>query len=104
MLCDQIIKLLNVNKTFNASSGQCTNFKNKFYLSTVRCSIFKKSTTVYTEKELNDFTNLCIEKHKLVSSDNFYNCDEMKNNNINVSSTTIHFKGTDIAKININNN
>ena len=112
MLCDQMIKLyaidvfklLNVDKIFNASSGWCTNFKNKFYLSTVRCSIFKKSTTFYTEKELNDFTNLCIEKHKLVGSDNFYNCDEMKNNNINVSSTTIHIKGTDNAKININNN
>ena len=112
MLCDQMIKLyaidvfklLNVDKIFNASSGSSTNFKNKFYLSTVRCSIFKKSTTFYTEKELNDFTNLCIEKHKLVGSDNFYNCDEMKNNNINVSSTTIHIKGTDNAKININNN
>ncbi len=51
-------------------------------ISTVRYFIFKKSTTVYTEKELNNFTNLCIEKHKLVGSDNFYNCDEMKNNNI----------------------
>ena len=112
MLCNQMIKLyafyvfklLNVNKTFNISSRWCTNFKNKFYLSTVRCSIFKKSTTIYTETELNDFTNLCIEKYKLVGSDNFYNCDEMKNNNINVSSTTIHIKGTDNAKININNN
>ena len=28
----------------------------------------------------------------------------MKNNNINVSTTTIHIKGTDNAKININGN
>ena len=28
----------------------------------------------------------------------------MKNNNINVSSTTIHIKGTDNAKINVNGN
>ncbi len=58
MLCDQMIKLyaidvyksLNFNKNFNASSEWYTNFKNKFYLSIVRCSIFKKSTTVYSHK------------------------------------------------------
>ena len=60
MLCDQMIKLyaieqfksLNYNKFFSASSGWCTNFKNKFFLSTVRCSIYKKASTPYTEKEL----------------------------------------------------
>ena len=40
--------------------------------------------------KMNNFTNLCNEKHKLVGSDCFFNCDEMKNNNINMSSTTIH--------------
>lgn len=112
MLCNQMIKIyacdvfkkLNNNKIFNASSGWCSNLKNRFYLSTVKCSIFKKSTTIYTEKQLNEFTDLCIEKHKLVGSNYFFNCDEMKINNINVSSTTIHIKGTDNAKININGN
>ena len=112
MLCDQLIKLhalntfklINNNKTFNASSGWCSNFKNKFNLSTVKCSTFKKSTTIYSEADLNKFLSLCNEKHLLVGSENFFNCDEMKNNNINVSTTTIHIKGTDNAKININNN
>ena len=112
MLCDQLIKLhaidkfnlLKNNKIFKASSGWCFDFKNRFYLSTVRCSTCKKSTTVYTEQELNDFLELCNTKHTLVGSDNFFNCDEMKNNNINVSKTTIHIKGTDNAKINVNEN
>ena len=112
MLCDELIKLhalntfklLNNNKIFNASSGWCNTFKNKFKMSTVRCSIFRKATHPYTAKELNDFIKLCNDKHKLVGSNNFFNCDEMKNNNINVSSTTIHIKGTDNAKINVNGN
>jgi len=112
MLCDQMIKIYASNffkslqnkKIFNASSGWCSYFKNRFYLSTVKCSIFKKSTTIYTDKQLNEFNDLCIEKHKLVGSDYFFNCDEMKINNINVSSTTIHIKGTDNAKINVNGN
>jgi len=112
MLCNEMIKLhaidifksLNNNKKFNASSGWCSNYKNKYNLSTVICSVSKKSTTLYTELELNNFVKLCDEKHKLVGSDNFYNCDEIKNNNINISNTTIHIKGTDNAKININEN
>ena len=116
MLCDEIIKLYavdvfksinanNINKKiFNASSGWCYDFKNKFNLSTVKCSIFKKSTTVYSNIELNLFKKLCDVKHQIVGSDNFYNCDEMNNKNINVSKTTIHIKGTDNAKINLNGN
>lgn len=113
MLCNQMIKLhaiekhksLNDNKkNFKASSGWCSDFKNKFYLSTVKCSIFKKSTTNYSDVELNVFKKLCDVKHELVGSENFFNCNEMKNNNINVSNTTIHIKGTDNAKINVNGN
>ena len=89
MLCDEIIKLYavdvfksinanNINKKiFNASSGWCYDFKNKFNLSTVKCSIFKKSTTVYSNIELNLFKKLCDVKHQIVGSDNFYNCDEI---------------------------
>jgi len=62
MLCDELIKLhalntfklLNNNKIFNASSGWCNVFKNKFKMSTVRCSIFRKTTHPYTAKELNE--------------------------------------------------
>lgn len=112
MLCDEMIKLyaidtfksLNNNKIFNASSGWCSNYKNKYNLSTVRCSTSKKATTTYTDLELNNFLKLCNDKVKLVGPTNFYNCDELKNNNINVSKTTIHIKGTDNAKININGN
>ncbi len=112
MLCNELIKihakdkfkLLQNNKIFKASSGWCSNFKNRFNLSTVKCSIYRKSTTIYTQIELDEFTKSCNDKHKLVGSDNFFNCDEMKNNNINVSSTTIHIKGTDNAKINVNQN
>jgi len=112
MLCNELIKIhanntfkLNYNnKNFKASIGWCTDFKNRFNLSTVRCSIFKKATTVYSEVELNIFKKLCDVKHNLVGSDNFFNCDEMKNNNINVSNTTIHIKGSDNAKINVNGN
>ena len=75
MLCDQMIKIhavnvfkkLNNNKVFNASSGWCTTYKKRWHLSTVRCSTFKKATTVYSKKELNDFLILCNEKHKLYS-------------------------------------
>ena len=112
MLCDEMIKLyaintfksLNNNKNFNASSGWCSNYKNKYNLSTVRCSTSKKATTTYTDLELNDFLKSCNDKLKLVGTNNFYNCDEMKNNNINVSNTTIHIRGTDNAKINVNDN
>ncbi len=112
MLCDELIKLhtldtfklLNNNKIFNTSSGWCNVFKNKFKTSTMICSVFRKATHTYTDKELNDFIKLCNDKHKLIGSNNFFNCDEMKNNNINVSSTTIHIKGTDNSKINVNGN
>ncbi len=57
MLCNELIKLhsieifktLNNNKNFKASTGWCTGFKNKFNLSTVKCSISKKATTLYNE-------------------------------------------------------
>ena len=112
MLCNELIKLhsieifktLNNNKIFKASTGWCTGFKNKFKLSTVRCSISRKATTLYNKLELNSFLKLCDEKHKLVGSNYFFNFDETKNNNINVSKTTIHIKGTDNAKIYVKNN
>src|SRR5271156_1253613 len=113
MLCDQMIKIQASsfhkssypNKIVpKFSSGWCYVFKNRWNLSTVRCSISRKATTVYTDTQLNDFLLDCRKEHKLVGSDNFFNMDEMKCNNINVSPTTIHVKGTDNAKINVNGN
>ena len=63
-------------------------------MSSVRCYVFRKATHTYTDKELHYFIKLCNDKHKLVMVEvRVSDCDEMKNNNINVSSTTIHIKG-----------
>jgi hypothetical protein len=113
MLCDEMIKIQakeyyeatydSIN-TPKFSDGWCNTFKNNWSLSTVRCSISRKATTTYTEEQLNDFLLNCEEEHEKVGSKNFFNMDEMKCNNINVSSTTIHIKGSDNAKIKVNGN
>lgn len=64
MLCDQMIKIQaksfyqssypnKILPTF--SSGWCYVFKQFWNLSTVRCSISRKATTVYTDSQLNKF-------------------------------------------------
>ena len=112
LLCDEIIKIKAVEeskilyptKLFLGSSGWCYTFKIKWNLTTVSCSVSRKATTTYTIEELNIFLKECKTECERVGIDNFYNSDEMKCNNINVSSTTIHIKGTDNAKIKVNGN
>ena len=111
MLCDDIIKLyaldkckkLYPNKKFNASNGWCDIFKQKWNLSTVKCSISKISSIIYTNEEINIFLKKCRDSLSLVNPF-FFNLDETKWNNVNVSLTTIHFKKSGNAKININVN
>ena len=71
-------------------------------LTTVSCSVSRKAITTYTIEELNIFLKECKRECEHAEIDNFYNSDELKCNNINVSSTTIHIKGTDNAKIKVN--
>ena len=71
-LCNEIIKLHAIeehkknyiNDKFDASIGWCDLFKQKWNLNTVKCSISRKATTVYSEDELNNFlkkcTNACV--------------------------------------------
>ena len=112
LLCDEIIKIKAISeskilyptKKFVASSGWCYSFKNRWNLSTVSCSISRKATKEYTVEELNSFLTDCKKECDKVGEENFYNTDEMKCNNINVSNKTIHIKGKDNAKINVNGN
>ena len=64
-------------------------FKNNWNLSTVKCSISRKATQVYTDDQLDDFLMECRKQRKIVGSNNFFNMDEMKcrvaTYNINVS-------------------
>ena len=67
MLCNEIIKLhaldkcklLYPNKKFTASDGWCDIFKLKWNLSTVKCSISKIATKIYTNDEINIFLKKC---------------------------------------------
>ena len=112
MLCDEIIKLYAIDKClelypdkkFNASNGWCYMFKKKWNLSTVRCTISKIATTVYSKDEINFFIRQCLEALLFNGSELVFNLDQTKWRNINVSPTTIHFKGTDNAQIKINGN
>lgn len=112
MLCDEMIKLYAIdkckelypNKTFNASNGWCYMFKMRWNLSTVKCSISRIATTIHSSDTIKLFLENCITSYKSVGSSYFFNLDETKWNNINVSSTTIHVKGSDNAKILINGN
>ena len=97
-------KLLYPTKNFLGSSGWCYTYKIRWNLTTVSCSISRKATTTYTIEELNLFLKDCKTECERVGTENFYNSDEMKCNNINISSKTIHIKGTNNAKINVNGN
>ena len=111
MLCNDIIKFhaqdeyqkIYKNNNFHASDGWCNMFKQRWNLSTVKCSISKIATKIYTDAEINDFLKKCSDRYMKVGSF-FFNLDETKWNNINVSLTTIHIKNSDNAKININGN
>ena len=67
-LCNEIIKLHAIeehkknyiNDKFDASIGWCDLFKQKWNLNTVKCSISRKATTVYSEDELNNFLKKCM--------------------------------------------
>ena len=112
LLCDEIIKikaveqskLLYPTKNFLGSFGWCYAYKIRWNLKTVSCSISRKATTTYTIEELIFFFKDCKTECEHVGKENFYNSDEMKCNNINISSKTIHIKGTDNTKINVNSN
>jgi len=111
-LCNDTIKIYSTNlckllypdKIFTASDGWCTDFKKRWNLSTVRCTISKISTCIHTQADINIFLENCIKSCKDVGDSYFFNLDETKWYNINASSTTIHIKGTGSAKININGN
>lgn len=67
VVCNDIIKIhaidkfkiLYPNEIFNASDGWCTEFKKRWNLSTVKTSISKISTTIYTEQEIDIFLKKC---------------------------------------------
>ena len=79
MLCNEIIKLhaidkctkLYPNKNFSASDGWCDTFKQKWKLSTVKCSISKIASTIYTNDEINIFLKKCKDSLLLVKP-NFF--------------------------------
>ncbi len=79
MLCNEIItlyavdlfKFLYPNKIFNGSDGWVNMFKKRWNLSTVKCTISKIATKVYTNDEINLFLNTCNEKVKIVGK-NFF--------------------------------
>lgn len=78
-LCNEIIKLHaieeykknHINDNFDASIGWCDLFKQKWNLNTVKCSISRKATTVYSEDELNNFLKNA-QVHVLKSDLNFF--------------------------------
>ena len=67
VLCNDIIKIYAKNKfnelyptnKFNASDGWCNMFKKRWNLTTVKISISKVATKVYTEDEINIFFKKC---------------------------------------------
>ena len=79
MLCNEIIKLHAINKckklypdkNFNASNGWCNIFKQKWKLSTVKCSISRIATIIYTNDEINIFLKKCKDSLLLVKP-NFF--------------------------------
>ena len=79
MLCDEIIKLYAIkkckelypNKEFTASNGWCYIFKKKWNLSTVRCTVSKVATKIYTDEEITLFFTECSNALKEVGSDFF---------------------------------
>ena len=66
-MCNDIIKIhandkfkkLYPDKKFNASNGWCNMFKKRWNLSTVKISISKVASTIYTEDEIKVFLNKC---------------------------------------------
>lgn len=79
ILCNEIIKLhaidkckkLYPDKNFSASDGWCDIFKQKWKLSTVKCSISKIASTIYTNDEINIFLKKCKDSLLLVKP-NFF--------------------------------
>ncbi len=79
MLCNEIIKLYTVdlfkklypNKKFNGSNGWINMFKKRWNLSTVKCSISKISTTIYSDKEIKIFLDKCNTAYQEVGG-NFF--------------------------------
>ncbi len=78
-LCDDIIKIyannkfkeINFDTNFSASNVWCYMFKKRWNLSTVKISISKIATTIYTEDEIKIFLNKC--KDTLVKvGENFF--------------------------------
>jgi hypothetical protein len=67
VLCNDIIKIhandkfkkLYPDKKFNARNGWCNMFKKRWNLSTVKISISKVASTIYTEDEIKVFLNKC---------------------------------------------
>ena len=108
VVCNDIIKIyakqkfeeLHSDKNFNASDGWCNMFKKRWNLSTVKTSISKITSVIYTQEEINSFLEKCENMLVKVGPDFFFNLDQTKWNNINVSLTTIHIKGKQ-SKINV---
>jgi hypothetical protein len=79
MLCNEIIKLYTIDffknlypdKTFNGSNGWINMFKKRWNLSTVKCSISKISTTIYSDEEINIFLDKCKTAYNSVGG-NFF--------------------------------
>ena len=76
MLCNDIIKFyaqdeyqkIYKNNNFHASDGWCNMFKQRWNLSTVKCSISKIATKIYTDIEIDDFLKKCSDGYIKVGS------------------------------------
>lgn len=105
-LCNDIIRniAIKIHKEKKVSSGWVTRFKKRWNLSTVKNSHSRKATKQYTDDENNAFLQECQIKRDEVGDAFFLNTDETYCRNINVSSKTIHIKGTGSAKTFVNGN
>ena len=80
VICNDIIKIyakekfkeLHPDEQFNASDGWCNMFKKRWNLSTVKTSISKIASIVYTEDEINIFLNECKDLLANVGSKFFF--------------------------------
>jgi len=79
ILCNDIIKIhandkfkkLYPEENFTASNGWCNMFKKRWKLSTVKISISKIATKIYTNDEINLFLKNCKES-LLEVGENFF--------------------------------
>jgi hypothetical protein len=74
MLCNEIIKLYSIEECkklyplviFKGSDGWINMFKKRWNLSTVKCTISRIATKIYTTDEINLFLNTCTKMVKKV--------------------------------------